>query len=60
MIRDSTKAAPNIYLKLGRKADSLAALRKAVELNPAHGSELPKNPNFESIRLDPQFQKITD
>jgi uncharacterized Ntn-hydrolase superfamily protein len=50
----------NIYLKLGRKPDAYAALRKAIELNPAHRSELPRNPAFESIREDPLFQKIID
>ena len=50
----------SIYLKLGRKAESLAALRRAVESNPANKSELPKNANFESVRADPEFRKITD
>ena len=50
----------NVYLKLGRKPESVAALRRAIELNPAHRTELPKNANFESLRLDPEFQKITE
>ncbi|HZM48321.1 MAG TPA: DUF1028 domain-containing protein [Burkholderiales bacterium] len=50
----------NVYLKLGQKSESLAALRRAIELNPAHRSELPKNANFESIRSDPEFRKMTD
>ncbi len=50
----------NIYLKAGRKPESLAALRRAIELNPAHRTELPKNANFESFRPDPEFQKITE
>lgn len=49
-----------IYLKLDRKADSLAALRRAIEVNPANRSELPKNANFESLRGDPEFRKITN
>jgi uncharacterized Ntn-hydrolase superfamily protein len=50
----------SIYLRLGRNADSLAALRRAIELNPAHRTELPKNANFELLRSDPEFLKLID
>jgi tetratricopeptide (TPR) repeat protein len=50
----------NVYLKLGRKSDSLAALRRVIELNPAQRSELARNANFESLRQDPEFRKMTE
>lgn len=51
-------ALANIYLKTGRKADALDALRRAVELNPANKRQLPRNTNFESLHKDPAFLRI--
>jgi uncharacterized Ntn-hydrolase superfamily protein len=55
-------ALGSLYLKLGRKADALAAVRKAVELNPANKRKgsggLPRNPSFESLRSDPEWIRI--
>ncbi|MBI4538394.1 MAG: DUF1028 domain-containing protein [Gemmatimonadetes bacterium] len=51
-------ALANVYLKMGRKADALSSLRRAVELNPGNKRQLPRNPNFESIRQDPEFRRI--
>lgn len=51
-------ALANIYLKMGRKADALDALRRAVELNPANKRQLPRNTNFESLHKDPAFLRI--
>jgi len=34
--------------------------QQAIELNPAHRRELPGNPNFESLRQDPEFRSLTD
>ena len=50
----------SVYLRLGRKPESLAALRRVIELNPAQRSELPKNATFESLRQDPEFRKMTE
>ena len=51
-----------MYLKLGRKADALAAIRRAVELNPSNKRKgsggLPRNPTFESLRSNPEWIRI--
>jgi uncharacterized Ntn-hydrolase superfamily protein len=52
-------ALANIHLKAGRKADALAALAKAIELNAANKRQLPKNRNFESLLNDPEFKRLT-
>ena len=52
-------ALANIHLKAGRKADALAALGKAIELNAANKRQLPKNRNFESLLNDPEFKRLT-
>jgi uncharacterized Ntn-hydrolase superfamily protein len=51
-------ALANGYLKNNRKADSLTALRKAVELNPNNKQRLPTNTNFQSLLQDPEFKRI--
>jgi len=45
-------------LGAGRKASTLDALRRAIELNPANRRQLPKSRDFESLWADPEFQKI--
>ncbi len=47
-----------VYLRMGRKSDALAALTKAVELNPANKKQIPGNRAFESLTKDPEFLKI--
>ena len=47
-----------VHLRMGRKADALAAIRKAVELNPANKRQLPANRAFESLVDDPEFRQI--
>jgi uncharacterized Ntn-hydrolase superfamily protein len=49
-----------LYLAMDRKADCFAALRKAIELNPANKTQLPRSLAFESVRQDPEFRKIVD
>ena len=49
-----------LYLAMDRKADCFAALRKAIELNPANKMQLPRSLAFESVRLDPEFRRIVD
>jgi uncharacterized Ntn-hydrolase superfamily protein len=55
-------ALGSLYLKMNRKADALAAIRRAVELNPANKRKgsggLPRNPSFESLRSDPEWVRI--
>jgi uncharacterized Ntn-hydrolase superfamily protein len=52
-------ALANIHLKAGRKADALAAIARAIELNAANRRQLPKNRNFESLLNDPEFKRLT-
>jgi tetratricopeptide (TPR) repeat protein len=47
-----------VYLRSGQKPDSLAAIRKAVDLNPSNKNQLPLNRAFESLKDDPEFKKI--
>jgi len=47
-----------VQIRLGRRAEALAAVRRAVELNPANKRQLPKDPTFESVRDDPEFLAI--
>jgi uncharacterized Ntn-hydrolase superfamily protein len=51
-------ALAGMYVKLDRKADALAALAQAVELNPRAKSPLGTNAQFASLRSDPEFQRI--
>jgi uncharacterized Ntn-hydrolase superfamily protein len=52
-------ALANIEVRRGRKPAALAALRKAIELNPANRRQLPKNRNFESLLGDAEFRQMT-
>ncbi len=47
-----------VYLAMGQKADALAAVKKAVELNPANKKQLPLNKTFEPLAGDPEFKRI--
>jgi uncharacterized Ntn-hydrolase superfamily protein len=47
-----------LYMTTGRKSECLAALRKAIEVNPANKTQLPLNALFEPLQLDPDFQRI--
>jgi uncharacterized Ntn-hydrolase superfamily protein len=51
-------ALANVYLKAGRKADALAALGKAIELNAANRRQLSKNRNFDTLIDDPEFRRL--
>ena len=51
-------ALANIQLKMNQKAQALATLKKAVDINPANKRQLPKNQNFKSLLEDPEFKKI--
>jgi Flp pilus assembly protein TadD len=52
-------ALANIHLKAGRKADALAAIAKAIEINAANKRQIPKNRNFESLLDDAEFKRLT-
>jgi uncharacterized Ntn-hydrolase superfamily protein len=51
-------ALANIQLKMNQKAQALATLKKAVDINPANKRQLPKNNNFKALAEDPDFKKI--
>jgi uncharacterized Ntn-hydrolase superfamily protein len=42
-------ALATVYVRMNRKAEAAAALKRAAELNPANKANLPKNPIFESL-----------
>lgn len=52
-------ALANVHLKAGRKADALAAVARAIELNAANRRQLPKNRNLEALWTDPEFRRLT-
>jgi uncharacterized Ntn-hydrolase superfamily protein len=52
-------ALAHIHLRMGARAEALAALGEAVSLNPWNRTQLPRNANFESLRTDPAFLRIT-
>jgi uncharacterized Ntn-hydrolase superfamily protein len=45
-------ALASVYVKMGRKTDAVAALRRAAELNPANKQNLPRNPIFEALHKE--------
>jgi uncharacterized Ntn-hydrolase superfamily protein len=51
-------AIARIYLRMGQKADAMAAVAKAVELNAANKRQLLRDDDFRSVRDDPAFLKI--
>jgi len=48
-----------VRLRSNQKIEALAALSKAVELNPANRRQLPLAKAFEPLLDDPEFKKIT-
>jgi uncharacterized Ntn-hydrolase superfamily protein len=48
----------DIHLRMGQKAEAMAALTKAVELNPANKQQLLRNDDFKAVHADPAFIKI--
>lgn len=55
-------ALAGMYLEMGDRREALAAIRRAVELNPANrrpgSGGLPSNPTFEALRSDPEWIRI--
>ena len=43
----------------GEKGEALNAIRRAIELNPANRRQIPRNPAFEPLYNDADFQRIT-
>jgi uncharacterized Ntn-hydrolase superfamily protein len=55
-------ALAGMYVRMDRKADALAAIATAVELNPYNARQmnggLPRNETFASLRSDPEWIRI--
>jgi uncharacterized Ntn-hydrolase superfamily protein len=51
-------ALADVQLRMGRRDDALASLRRAVELNPGRRTTLPRDTNFSSLRDDRAFLNI--
>ena len=51
-------AIADVQLRMGNRAEALAALRRAVELNPANRNQLPLSQAFAALHDDPEFQRI--
>ncbi len=47
-----------VQADMGRDAEALASLGRAVELNPGRMRTLPRDRNFESLRENPQFRRL--
>ena len=52
-------ALANGYFRNNQRPEGFNALRKAIELNPNNKRRLLTNQNFEALRQDPEFLKIT-
>jgi tetratricopeptide (TPR) repeat protein len=48
----------SMQLRNNQKAQALATLKKAIELNPANKRQVPKNTNFKDVVNDPEFKQI--
>jgi uncharacterized Ntn-hydrolase superfamily protein len=48
----------NIQLRMGKKADAMEAVARAVELNPANKKQLLRNDAFKAVYTDPAFVAI--
>lgn len=51
-------ALADVQLRMGRRADTLASLLKAIELNPGRRTTLPRDANFAAMHDDPEFLRI--
>ncbi|MND07330.1 hypothetical protein D3C83_292340 [compost metagenome] len=46
------------YLKMNRKSDAMAALAKAIDINPSVRRQAQRNTNFASLRDDADFVRL--
>ncbi len=51
-------ALANVQLRMDRRADTLASLLRAIELNPGRRTTLPRDTNFAAMHDDPEFLRI--
>jgi uncharacterized Ntn-hydrolase superfamily protein len=50
----------DIHLRMGQKAEAMAAVAKAVELNPANKKQLLRDDDFKAVRDDPAFRALVN
>jgi uncharacterized Ntn-hydrolase superfamily protein len=50
----------SVHVRAGRKADALAAIQKAVELNDSNRRRIAQNAAFTDVVGDPEFQRIVE
>jgi uncharacterized Ntn-hydrolase superfamily protein len=50
----------DIHLRIGQKAEAMAAIAKAVELNPANKQQLLRDDGFKAVRDDPAFRALVN
>ena len=48
-----------VHVRAGRTPEALAAVAKAIELNPANRRRLPQNAELKVLAADPEFQRLT-
>lgn len=57
---DRTYSRACVYALKGDKANALADLKQAIELNRSFKSRAPKDGDFKSLYNDPDFKKLTE
>jgi uncharacterized Ntn-hydrolase superfamily protein len=51
-------AIADVNLRLGKKPESLAAIKQAIESNPSLKQEFPRNKAFAALHSDPEFLQL--
>ncbi len=51
-------ALARLYLQMNQKTDALAAIERAVEINPRNKGQLTRNAAFEALHSDPDFLRL--
>ena len=51
-------ALARLYLQMNRKTDALAAIERAVEINPRNKGQLTRNAAFQALHFDPDFLRL--
>jgi uncharacterized Ntn-hydrolase superfamily protein len=52
-------AIADINLRMGKKTESLSAVKQAIESNPALKKQFPRNKAFTGLYADPEFLQLT-
>jgi uncharacterized Ntn-hydrolase superfamily protein len=49
-----------VHARAGRRDAALAAIAKAIDLNPSNRRQIPRNANFKALADDAEFQRLTE